>query len=114
MKRIALSLLAASLLVGALALPAFASDTCNDVAADTLAQPRAALCEECGLGEVRLISQHYGPWITVDWVDCSTGAPQYKDAYQERTHYMTYQCDYCGAGFTNESTETRTIHDHAW
>ena len=77
-------------------------------------QPYAALCGDCGIGQVRYDSKTEGPWIFVRYVDCLSGDQRYRDKeyYRDVTKY--YLCDYCGSGFGSSSRETKVEHEHAW
>jgi ssDNA-binding Zn-finger/Zn-ribbon topoisomerase 1 len=101
MKKILSCVLAASMIFGMFALPASAAGE---------VQPRAALCDECGAGEMRRQADQYTEWVTVGFTRCSHGDPRHNDDVQERTVTVTYTCDNCGASWYYTETETQTIH----
>lgn len=111
MKRLGSILLAVAIFAAVQAFPAFASDASE---AEVNAQPRSALCFECGQGEMQFVKEYYSSWITVDYVPCVSGAPFYNDEKQIRRHYQDYECDFCHIGDTLIDEEERIVHSHGW
>ena len=85
MKKKICSLLAGTLLVTALSVPAFAATRCF-----------------CGGKMEKTV--HQTPWITSEYVDCSHQDFHTKDAVQECTEVTSYVCQRCGQGFHTEIT----------
>ncbi|MBO5336460.1 MAG: hypothetical protein J6A94_04925 [Lachnospiraceae bacterium] len=60
-------------------------------------QPRAALCDDCGVGQMKTTYGEWSEWSTVGEIDC-THYPYGTDLIKERTRLITSICNYCGAG----------------
>lgn len=78
------------LLIATLSVPAFAAST---------------WCSTCQVNK-KVYNQYTG-WITQEFVDCTHGRPNSKDAYQTRIHVITYKCPSCQFGSYEEVTEDR-------
>lgn len=112
MKKLFSLLLSASMIFGIFSLSALAAP---DDAFGAVVMRRGPVCETCGQGEMRLIHSSHEPWVLSHYEPCSYGSPlsdKYKDTIETRLCIETYQCDFCGRGYTSTRTETQRIHDH--
>ncbi len=91
MKKKVISLFICSILVALLSIPAFAV---------------TVQCSSCGGYMAQTIQ--YGPWLTVGYTDCTHGKLYARDAKVERLVIITYVCQRCGHGFTEEYTDEDT------
>lgn len=113
MKKFVSIVLAVALLTTSFAVTSFASD-------GGCAQPtdgvllRAALCADCGIGQMVMKPISYSSWYTVDRTPCTHNVPNSFwcwDEVQERTITRCYACTYCGVTSNlNVSTEQRIVH----
>ena len=112
MKKLFSLLLSVSMILGIFSISAHAiseDSLCNVV------MRRGPTCDSCNMGELRLIHRSYDPWVLSHYEPCSYGYPlsdKYNDTIETRLHHDTYQCDFCGIGFTSTYTETRRLHEH--
>ena len=107
MKKLFSLLLSASMVFGIFSISAFAAS--DD------AMRRGPTCDSCNMGEMRLLHTSHEPWILSHYEPCSYGSPlsdKYNDTIETRLCVETYQCDFCGTGYTSTRTETQRIHDH--
>lgn len=59
-------------------------------------QPRAAVCDDCGIGQMITTYGEWSPWYTLEETDC-THYTYGTDLIKERTRLITSVCNYCGA-----------------
>ena len=79
---------------------------------DSEMQARAAICTECGSGEM-VLRREYGPWETVGFDACIHGDPTKRDTIQEREVREKYVCTNTRCGAVEQGgthTETRRVH----
>lgn len=107
MKKLFSLLLSVSMILGIFSISAFAAS--DDV------MRCGPTCASCNMREMRLLHTSHEPWILSHYEPCSYGCPlsdKYNDTIETRLCVKTYQCDFCGIGFTSTHTETRRLHEH--
>lgn len=107
-------LIGSTLLLPASAMTELAASSTASSAGSSSVQPYAALCGDCGIGQVRYDSKTEGPWIFIGYVDCLSGDQRYRDKEYHRDVTNYYLCSSCRSGFGNSSRETKTEHKHGW
>lgn len=112
MKKLFALLLSVSMILGIFSISALA------ISEDSLynvVMRRGPTCASCNMREMRLLHASHEPWILSHYEPCSYGCPlsdKYNDTIETRLCVKTYQCDFCGIGFTSTHTETRRLHEH--
>lgn len=68
--------------------------------------PRAAICGNCGVGSMSVISTSYGNWYVSNERKCPH-YPYGTDLEKSRAITTTTRCNYCSYGYSSIKTESK-------